>query len=554
MHVRVSEVDGRASISLESDRTQQLTWPQSAGDPKVQSVEFPNGEGQSIPVDDAFWNNADTGLVGSSWDFAGGLTMPFWGTTYADSGVSYFVDSDIGTSLDFTTQDGRIHAAATHVFDVDRGTGKYSISMGANDGNPVGAAQDYREHLLDGEGIVTLDSKIAVNPETERLLGAIHAYTWGDGRDAELVARLEELGIERAWLGYDADGSPMSAETVAAAERAGYLVAPYDTWDNAQDPKDADTESSIWPGDIWPNGCVRDSNGEPVTGFGGRGCYVSTAALETAEQSDGALSKRVQEFTSNGASSYFLDVDAVGQLFRDYSPEHPQTEAQDRERRKARMLALAQGTYSSGSPLVLGSETAASWANGSLSYSHGSSTSLTNAIWEFQKNREQWGGYWPKERPGFFFKPTELPEALATAMFAPEYRVPLYETVLHDSVVSTDRWEMGLYKFAGLTEQRILTNMLYNTPAVIALDGRVLEEHGAQLAEMQEVFAQLQDAAGTQPLTSFERVTDQVQRTTFGKGALVVTANFGTQEAAGVAAGCLVATIPGRDDLNYCPA
>ena len=553
LNVTVTEALGRATITLATESERSITWPVSGTDATTRSLEFPNGEGQSIPVDDAFWNADDSGLVGSSWDFAGGLTMPFWGATYDDSGVSYLVDSDIGTSLEFDSDRGRLTAAATHQFDHDRGTGTYAITLAPTDGTVLAAALDYRSQLIERDELVSLERKIAANPETEKLLGALHAYTWGDGRDPSIIASLQQLGVERAWLGYDADGAPMSADTVASAAQAGYLVAPYDTWDNAQDPADADTESSIWPGDIWPNGCVHDAQGEPVTGFGGRGCYVSTAALDAAEASSGALSDRVSEFTTNGATSYFLDVDAVGQLFRDYTPEHPQTEAEDRDRRAARLDALANGEYSSGSPLVLGSETVASWANGSVSYSHGSSTPLADAIWSFQQDREQWGGYWPQERPGFFFKPTELPDALAQAMFDPAYRVPLYQAVLHDSVISTDRWEIGLYKFPDLVDQRILMNLLTNTPAAIALDQRVLDEHGEQIAAMQRIFGQLQAAAGTEPLTAFERVADSVQRTTFGDAALVVTANFGEQPVDGIAGGCLLATVPGKPDLSYCP-
>lgn len=551
LDVRMSQGD-RLDVDV-SSTDGELAWPVSAADTDTRSVEFPNGEGQSVPVDDPFWLSEEAGLAGSSWDFAGGLTMPFWGTSTDDSGVSYVVETDIGTSLDFSAETGRLRATATHRFDAGRDTGTYSVAIAPTDGNPVAAAQDYRAQLLAVDGITTLDEKIARNPEVAKLVGALHAYTWGDGREAAIVGRLQELGIERAWLGYDADGAPMDPAAVAAAEQAGFLVGPYDTWDNAQDPADADTESSVWPGDIWPAGCVTDEAGDPVGGFGGRGCYVSTAALDAAQEASGVLSGRVADFTANGADSYFLDVDAAGQLFRDFSPAHRQTEAEDRNRRLNRMLRLSEGAYSGGVPLVLGSETAAAWANPALAYSHGSSTPLTDSIWAFQKDREQYGAYWPEERPAFFFKPAELPEALARAMFDPRYRVPLYETVLHDSVVSTDRWEMGLFKFRGLVADRMLTGLLYNTPALVALDEQVLDERGAELAALQQTFAFLQDAAGTKPLTSFERLGGSVQRTVFGDGALTVTANFGDGEAEGVPAGCLVATTMDGDSRSFCP-
>lgn len=540
---------GRLSVDIESPTDRALSWPVTGGRAAA-SVEFPNGEGQTIPTDDPFWLSPQAGLDGSSWDFAGGLTMPFWGATLPNGGVSYIVHDDIGTTLNFDVDDSRMHATAEHTFSAARATDEYKIFFAPTDGNPVAAGQDYRQYLSDTSGIVSLDEKIAANPDTASLIGALHAYTWGDGRDASIVTRLQDLGIQNAWLGYD--GTPMTADSVAAAQAAGYLVGPYDTWSNAQDPADSDTASSIWPGSLWPAGCVTDTAGNPVSGFSGRGCYLSTAALDAAQADGGVLNQRVQAFVQNGASSYFLDVDAVGQLFRDYSPAHPQTEAEDRASRLARLEALASGTFSNGSPLVVGSETAAAWSNPAVSYSHGSSTPLTDGIWALQQDKETWGGYWPEDRPGFFFGQTQLPEPIAEAMFDPTYRVPLYETVLHDSVISTDRWEMGLYRFPDLVHERTLTNLLYNTPAIIALDSRTLDDHGPELARMQQFFAQLQRAGGTEPMTSFEHVDQDVQRTTFGD-ALTITVNFGAEDRAGVAAGCALAIINGNEE-TFCTA
>ncbi|TQK50473.1 hypothetical protein FBY35_0806 [Streptomyces sp. SLBN-118] len=41
-----------------------------------------------------------------------------------------------------------------------------------------------------------------------RLIGAFHAYLWGDGRSKESVERMRALGLDRMWLGYDADARP----------------------------------------------------------------------------------------------------------------------------------------------------------------------------------------------------------------------------------------------------------------------------------------------------------------------------------------------------------
>ncbi|WGD36685.1 glycoside hydrolase [Lysinibacter sp. HNR] len=549
-----SQVEGRLHIILESDRDVSLEWPATGQDSHTTSIEFTRGSGQTIPVADPFWLAAGEDLFDEPAQLAGDLSMPFWGTTYDTQGLNVIVPTDIGTTLEFKKKDERIYAQAAHEFSADRQTSTYEVIFTPTTGGAVDAALDYRDYLHKTSGIVTLREKIEQNPNVESLIGAPHAYVWGDGRDPELVHKLNALGINRMWIGYDADGSPPSPYTVSLAQDSGFLVAPYDTWANAQDPEKSDTPAALWPSPLWPDGCVMNKDGTPVTGFGGRGCYLSSAALRQAQKDSNVLTERVKSFTENGVQSYFLDVDAVGQLFRDYNPLRPATEAEDRKIRLERMKALALGEFSQNSPLVTGSEAAADWANSAISYSHGSSTPVPGSFFSFQKNTAVWGGYYPLGRPGIFFKEADLPDDLATKMFAPEYRVPLYQTVLHDSVISTDRWELGLYKLPQLSGKRTLLSLLYNEPINLALDTRELEAHGEEIARIQKFFMEIQDVAGLEPLTSFEFLDDtkRVQQTVFGDGVLTLTANFGDSLSGGVDAGCISAALPGAKTITYC--
>lgn len=348
----------------------------------------------------------------------------------------------------------------------------------------------------------------------------------------------------------------MSANTVKAADAAGFLTGPYDTWENAQDPSDSDSSTSVWPGTIYPDACALDEHGAPLEGFGGRGCALSSSAIDREEQTNGVLGSRVRQMSGNGVKSYFLDVDATGDLIHDFSPVHPQTRQQDRGHRLARMLHLAAGGFSD-QALVLGSEKAEWWATPALAFSHGSSTAISNGIWDLQKNKDEWGSYWPADRPAFFFKPVTLPDPLYKEMIDPAYRIPLYQAVLGDTVLSTDRWEMGLHKFEGLETERTLLNMLYNNPPMLALDHSVLDQHGPSLAAMQKFFAVIQDRADGKPLTHFERLSPSVQRTSFGAPlgpvSLVVTANFGNTPARGVPPRCVTASAPTKPTTTYCP-
>ncbi|WP_306356591.1 MULTISPECIES: glycoside hydrolase [unclassified Nocardia] len=541
--------DGRLRVTVHSARPGRLIWPVTGGDPAARSLQIPRGEGLSLPVRDPFWNGPDAGLVDSSLTLTSGLTMPFWGYRLDGRGVSYLVPTDIGSTLTVRSVDGRLTAAAAHDFD-DRGdTGDYTVTFALTDDSPVVAARDYRDWLLRHGEFRSLRAKIARNPEVARLLGAFHAYVWGEARTPEAVERLRQLGITRMWLGYDSDESPMSAAAVAAAKNAGYLAGPYDSWANAQDPATADNPGSRWPGSTWPDGCVRAADGTPETGFGGRGCYLSSQALY---QDPDLYRDRYAQVTGNGANTYFLDVDAAGEFFDDHSVDHPMTARRDRDNRLARLRWLAEDRGQ-----VLGSESAGAWAAPVLDFDHGAQTPVSDRLWAFQRDRTVWGGYAPANAPRTYFQPVVLPDQLARAMFDPVYRVPLYETVLHDSIVNTDRWELSYDKLPQQQTMRALTAILNNTPLNFVLDGDTLAERGPDIARLQRFFAPLHEAAGTLPMTDFRWLTDDhlVQRTVFGDGTLTVTANFGTAEHDGLPGGCVDAALTGDTTARrLCPA
>lgn len=538
--------DGRLQVTVHSDRDNKLAWPLTGGDASATTLAIPRGEGLSLPVRDPFWNGPDAGLVDSPLSLTSGLSMPFWGYRLGGRGVSYVVPTDIGTNLTVHSDGGRLLARAEHEFDERAATRDYTVTFALTDDSPVAPAKDYRDWLIQHGEFRTLRDKIAQNPEIERLFGAFHAYMWGDGRTPEAIAQMKSLGLSRMWLGYDADDQPMSAAAVAAARAAGYLAGPYDSWANAQDPDTADNPSSRWPGSTWPDGCVHATDGTPETGFGGRGCYLSSEVLE---QNPSLYRDRYEHMSANGANTYFLDVDAAGEFFDDYSPGHAMNQTRDRENRLTRMRWLAEDRKQ-----VVGSESAGAWAAPVLAYNHGSQTPVSDRLWKFERDKQVWGGYAPARAPQTYFKPVDLPDHLAKAMFDPAYRVPLYETVLHDSIVNADRWELSYYKLPQQQSMRALTAILNNTPLNLVLDRDTLTAHGAEIARLQQFFAPLHQAAGTLPMTDFRWLTDDrlVQRTVFGDGALTVTANFGARDDDGLPGGCVDAKLGDSTPQRLC--
>ncbi|MGW0732308.1 glycoside hydrolase [Streptomyces sp. NPDC002851] len=558
-HLKVSAArdHGRLRVTVHADTDTTLAWPvtgKSAGADRHAAFQIPRGEGLSVPVSDTFWNAKNAGLAGTEADLAGGsLTLPLWGyTTGSGHGVSYLVPESIGTTLGFTSHGGKLSTTATHEFSRRERTRDYTVAFSLTGPSPVAAAADYHKYLDERGQLRTLKQKFTDNPEAKKLLGAEHAYLWGRARGEEAVKKLHEQGSTRLWLGYDADGKPMTEQAVSTAKKLGYLVGPYDSYANGQDPKSADTPIAKWPGTIYPDSCIRDWKGKVKTGFADRGCYLSSQAFARSEPSKHYLADHTRKMVATGANSVFLDVDAAGELFSDFTKAHPMTKKQDRANRMERMRALSERHK-----LVLGSETAVSWSAPALTFTHGAQTPVNDGLWKFQAEKDKWGGWYPADAPGQFFKKGKLPASLATSMYDPRYRIPMYETALHDSVISTDRWEMPYDKLPDLKTDRALMSVLYNTPLNFAISEGNLASTGQEMATLQRYFAPLHKAAGTERMTDFRRLTDdhQVQRSVFGYGKLTITANFGSTAYGSLPGGCVDAKLRHeKQTRRLCPA
>ncbi|MGA3041956.1 MAG: glycoside hydrolase, partial [Bryobacteraceae bacterium] len=377
----------RLRARFESAREQTLEWPQTGEYPLLSALILPEGEGLFIPLDDAAWRGR---LAGQSFSASGQLSMPFWSYQAGRRTFTYEVISDIRTQLCTQDKRGRIAATARYSF-LDRDQRPaYELEMWPGGPSPVAPAVEYREGLVRSGQFVPLAEKIRRNPEVAKLLGAVHMYVWGDGRTIEFIDDLRRAGIKRAWIGYDQDERThktlVDKVYIAAAKDTGYLVGPYDTFSNAQDPVTGEDQVSHWPGDLYPAGCIVDRDRKPLGGFAGRGCELSSEALERAETKLHALAGRMDQRLRDGANSYFLDVDAYGDLYDDYSAAHPMTPSKDRANRMRRMQAIRRRG------VVLGSEEGVGWSVPVLDFAHGALSVWNAALWSKKK---EFGAWWP---------------------------------------------------------------------------------------------------------------------------------------------------------------
>jgi hypothetical protein len=537
-------------VRFTTAREQELEWPVTGADPTAVAAIYPESEGLYIPVDDPFWVQLKT--ADDCRDTYGGISMPFWGFQFERATIAYLLTNDLRSRLCFDNSNGKLFLKTSHEFLKRDAFPAYEVKIALTGNSPIAPAAFYRDWLIKTHAHVSWAEKLKRTPEAAKLFGAMHAYLWGDGMTREAMEQLSRLGVERACLIYNNSLEPenrIKPETIATAKRLGYLIGPYDTLNNIQEPKTADDVPSIFDEELFRTGAVMKKNGERLTGFAGRGYELSSEALRRARVP--FLKQRVAAYLKAGANNYFLDSDAFGSLFDDYDPQHLMTTAVDRANKMARMRFVSRE-----SRLVLGSERAAAWSAPVIHFSHGTETPHLGIMYGLLRQRELFGGYWPPGRPRRFFSPIQAPANFAKAVYDPTYRLPLYEVVFHDSLVATDRWEMSLVKFSNLVQARTLLQLLYNVPSLWSLDQKAIKEHGERIKALNEFFAPLHRLIGTKPLTQFRWLTTDrmVQQTRFAD-EVELTANFSERDYENIPPRCIEAHwLKENRRQQYCPA
>ncbi|GAA0533085.1 hypothetical protein GCM10008941_10600 [Rhizomicrobium palustre] len=504
---------------------------------------IPDGEGMAYQVNDPFWQN-----VYHRRRCLGGTTLlsfPAWSHISETHALTYALDDGFQSKLCLQNKDG-LQAELVHDFADGAETIDLHVDIGKP--NPLAPALFYRRLLKEHGQFKSFADKAVTN--LPRLFGAPHAYVWGDGRDLAFLDDLKKLGIERIVLSYDQD--PHSDKHLVGpaylkkAYTEGYLAGPYDAFENGQPAKTADSPAAIWPDDLYPSGCLHDAQGKLVPGFANRGCEMSSEAI--AQRTPFVPAERYRDHRAEGASQVFIDVDAFGDFYNDFTPGHLMTKAKDRAHRLAR-LDLALSRFD----LLQGSENVTAWSAPVAHYSHGTAQAHVMAIWEKPK-ANRFGGYWPPERQAIYFAPyTPTPDEVRL-LFGAADRLPLFEAAFHDSVVALDRWEFGLMKMRGLERQRFARALLYGTPTIWNLDRRELARVGTWLKAAQDDFRSIHGTDVPVALTGFAWLTpDQsVQQTKFADGRSI-TANFGSESWNDLGPDCVRVVRPNKQPSDVCP-
>ena len=361
-----------------------------------------------------------------------------------------------------------------------------------------------------------------------------HPDMWGDGLSVKLLERFAESGLDRLWLGVDSWQDGFRHPTaVAKAKELGYLIGPYDSYHSIHHPNEKDTwETAQFDLSLYENGAIVNADGKKNRGFKKKGYHLSPLVAQpyVEDRVNGIVAQMPTDF-----NSWFIDCDAYGELFDDYSASHPATQLDDMNARLNR-IAWVRDTHK----MVVGSEGGSAYSASTIHFAHGMTVPVIgwgDPDMKIKTSPYYVGGYWPPEGPAIHIKQVPLKPNYLYHYYDPRFRLPLYQIVFHDSVIATHHWGSGSLKFENAIETLALLESLYNVPPLYHLNIEEFSKHEAWIKQYYAFFSPLHRQIGGQTMTDFEWLSDdkQVQRTEFGD-TVELFANFGTEsfEYAGV--------------------
>lgn len=355
---------------------------------------------------------------------------------------------------------------------------------------------------------------------------------WEQKESTDVLTDIKKSGINQAWIGLSnwANGL-MNPKMVEEANKLGYLIGPYDSYHSIHEVGSRDwNTASFKDKTLYQNATISNEKGEKIEGFAGKGRKLNpTLSLPSVKQRVGDILQNNIPF-----NSWFVDCDATGEVYDDYSPNHITTQEQDVKARLERMKYISQEKH-----MVVGSEGGNDFASTVIAFAHGIET-IGPGPWldsdmGDKKSLYYLGGYKPTSPNG------AVPEQLGKTIpikpifkdiySNPIYSIPLYKLVYNDSIITTHQWGWGSFRIKDEIGNRMLSEMLYNVPPLYQIDKNEWEKNKSLIIPYLKVWSPFHKKAVTKPMTNFDILSEdrQVQSTTFGKDMKVIV-NFSNQD------------------------
>ncbi len=455
------------------------------------------------------------------WFSASRLDMPWVGLCDLEEGFGYMIlvetPDDANIEIRTLRVSGRELTAPRVVWTSSKKQFRYPRRLMyhfAAHGGYVALAKRYRAYAREQGLVVTLAEKLKRNPNVARLFGA--PDVWGDASLA-FARQAKAAGVEKMII--HGRTSPVDMKAI---NDLGYLTSEYDNYTDVL-PVEPGKEISSNRDHI-PESVVLRADGERMKAwltFDRRQQFMKRCPALWVSTAKRVVPKVLEKHPYLGR---FIDVTTAEDLYECYDAKHPLSRTDKRE------CGVALLGYVRSLGLVTGGEHGIWWAVPHLDYIEGMmsggsySWPAGHLIRPKSKDQEftsPWGNRLSKW------------EEYAKWGIGHEYRVPLWELVFHDCLVSTWYWgdasDFLLDAAPEVTARKDAFNILYGTIPLLWAnrEGAWRKSRDVFLRTYRNTCKLHEVIAGTEML-SHEFVTRDraVQRSRFSDGTEVVV-NFG---------------------------
>ncbi len=521
------KIQADANLSLK-----ELAFPSAFKAPdKNHYLLLTDGEGLLLPIDD---QNYPLGS-GVTYFCGGGLSMAWMGVTDSQFNTGYMaiIETPYDAALRPKRENGLVTFSPVWLSSMEKFGYERKVTYHFfNKGGYVAQAKTYRNYIWKKNKVITLKEKQKRFPAMEKMIGGVQLYVWDKIRDVDFAKELKSLGIDKVLFQWDGNHRPYPEISFDnKLKELGFATGGYELFTDIhlRDTAFREFDSSgplrfahtVYPGKF-NQYAARPKDGKTYFNqFGHTTCPV-------------AIRPEIYRKVGNKLKEYphetlFLDVYQANGLFECYSKDHPLTRQQFAEA-VIKNYQIIEDKYN----LYLGGEWGAEFANAHVVYVQGMMT-LQRTWWGPEIGKKGTIYY-----TGDFKNHTNPTQVLGTRVANDTYlkysineytRVPLYELVYHDAVVTSWRWEDCNHHTPAIWWKKDLFNMLYGSAPIWNLDREHWEEAKYTFIDSyNKVCPWLQQIAYDE-LVSHRFVTEdhKVQESVFSSGKKIVV-NFGDND------------------------
>ena len=511
----------------EKIQTGEIAFPAAFKLPADHYILMTDGEGLLLPVNDTEYPVGN----GYTYNCGGGLSMAWMGVVdnKLDAGFMAILETPYDAALQTRRENGQI--TFSPVWQPSMGKFGYSRKVTFHffdKGGYVAQAKLYRDYVWKKNKIISLKDKMKRFPAMEKMIGGVHIYVWDKARNIDFARELKTSGVEKAMFLWDANHVPYPEPGFDnQLKELGYATGGYELFTDLHEKDTAfyDYDYSgprrfahtVYPGKFNQLAARKYDGKTYFNQFGHTSCPVAVRP-EIYRKTDAKLKEFQHE-------TYFLDVYQANGVFECYSEEHPLT----REQFCMAVIEnhkIMEDKYNQ----YLGGEWGSEYVNAHVAYVHGMMT-LQRTWWGSgieKKGTIYYTGDWRSNPRPTQMTGTRVANDKYLKYSINEYtRIPLYELVYHDAVVTSWRWEDGNHHTPEIWWKKDLFNILYGSAPLWNLDRERWEEYKYTFIDSYKNVCPWLQQIETDELISHRFVTEdhKVQESVFSSGKKVVV-NF----------------------------